>query len=78
MVFWETAHPDPNVPPHIAQYARDWQAAEKIRVSHTSEGDRVCEHGVDVLLVADEPTTEVGGDGSRNERVSALWTGSAP
>ena len=35
MVFWETAHLDPNVPPHIAQYARDWQAAEKIVYSTT-------------------------------------------
>jgi dihydrofolate reductase len=37
MVFWETAHLDPNVPPHIAQYARDWQAAEKIVYSTTLE-----------------------------------------
>jgi dihydrofolate reductase len=30
MVFWETAHEDPKAPPHIVQYARDWQAAEKV------------------------------------------------
>src|SRR3954470_6787082 len=29
MVFWETAHTEPDVPPHILEYARDWQAAEK-------------------------------------------------
>ncbi|GAA1116696.1 dihydrofolate reductase family protein [Arthrobacter flavus] len=37
MVFWETAHAEPDVPPHIAQYARDWQAAEKIVYSTTLE-----------------------------------------
>ncbi|WP_122817524.1 dihydrofolate reductase family protein [Nocardioides pantholopis] len=35
MVFWETAHTDPDVPPHILQYARGWQAAEKIVYSAT-------------------------------------------
>ena len=35
MVFWETAHTDPDAPPHILQYARDWQAAEKIVYSTT-------------------------------------------
>ena len=30
MVYWETAHTEPDQPPHIVQYARDWQAAEKI------------------------------------------------
>jgi len=30
MVYWETAHTVPDQPPHILQYARDWQAAEKI------------------------------------------------
>jgi dihydrofolate reductase len=37
MVFWETAHADPDAPPHIVQYARDWQAAEKIVYSTTLE-----------------------------------------
>jgi dihydrofolate reductase len=37
MVFWETAHSEPDVPPHILQYARDWQAAEKIVYSTTLE-----------------------------------------
>ena len=37
MVFWETAHTEPDVPPHILQYARDWQAAEKIVYSTTLE-----------------------------------------
>ena len=35
MVFWETAHTLPDAPPHIVQYARDWQAAEKIVYSTT-------------------------------------------
>jgi dihydrofolate reductase len=37
MVFWETAHTDPDAPPHVVQYARDWQAAEKIVYSTTLE-----------------------------------------
>ncbi|WP_454043925.1 dihydrofolate reductase family protein [Cellulosimicrobium sp. Marseille-Q8652] len=37
MVFWETAHEDPDAPPHIVQYARDWQAADKIVFSTTLE-----------------------------------------
>lgn len=35
MVFWETAHDEPGAPPHIVQYARDWQAAEKVVFSTT-------------------------------------------
>ncbi len=35
MVFWETAHTDPDAPPHIVQYARDWQAAHKVVYSTT-------------------------------------------
>ncbi|XHL86485.1 hypothetical protein PW683_02485 [Streptomyces niveus] len=26
MVYWESAHTEPDQPPHIFQYARDWQA----------------------------------------------------
>lgn len=37
MVFWETAHLDPEAPPYIVRYARDWQAAEKIVFSTTLE-----------------------------------------
>ncbi len=37
MVFWETAHNEPDAPPHILQYARDWQAGEKIVYSTTLE-----------------------------------------
>ncbi|MCS7482194.1 dihydrofolate reductase family protein [Umezawaea endophytica] len=37
MVFWETAHTAPDAPPHILQYARDWQAAEKVVYSTTLE-----------------------------------------
>jgi dihydrofolate reductase len=37
MIFWETAHTLPDAPPHIVQYARDWQAAEKVVHSSTLE-----------------------------------------
>ncbi|WP_205472519.1 dihydrofolate reductase family protein [Nocardioides sp. SYSU D00038] len=37
MVYWETAHTVPDQPPHIVQYARDWQAAEKVVYSTTLE-----------------------------------------
>jgi dihydrofolate reductase len=37
MVFWETAHAAPDAPPHIVQYARDWQAADKVVYSTTLE-----------------------------------------
>lgn len=37
MVFWETAHDLPDAPPHIVQYAHDWQAAEKVVYSTTLE-----------------------------------------
>lgn len=37
MVFWETAHADPAAPPHIVEYAHDWQAADKIVYSTTLE-----------------------------------------
>ncbi len=37
MVYWETAHTEPDQPPHLLQYARDWQAAEKIVYSTTLE-----------------------------------------
>jgi dihydrofolate reductase len=35
MVFWETADTQPDAPPYIVQYARDWQAAEKVVYSTT-------------------------------------------
>ena len=35
MVFWETAHAEPEAPPHVVRYARDWQAAEKVVYSTT-------------------------------------------
>ncbi|MFI0877251.1 dihydrofolate reductase family protein [Streptomyces parvus] len=35
MVYWETALDEPDQAPHIAQYARDWQAAEKVVFSTT-------------------------------------------
>jgi dihydrofolate reductase len=37
MVYWETAHTVPDQPPHIVEYARGWQAAEKIVYSTTLE-----------------------------------------
>lgn len=35
MVFWETAHTDPEAPPFVVRYAREWQAAQKIVYSTT-------------------------------------------
>jgi len=35
MVFWETAHALPDAPPHIVDYARGWQAAQKVVYSTT-------------------------------------------
>ena len=35
MVYWETAHEVPDQPPHVVQYARDWQAADKVVYSTT-------------------------------------------
>ncbi|MFE9651097.1 dihydrofolate reductase family protein [Streptomyces sp. NPDC006365] len=35
MLYWETALEEPDQPPQILQYARDWQAAEKIVYSTT-------------------------------------------
>lgn len=37
MLFWETAHTQPGAPPHILDYARDWQAADKVVYSTTLE-----------------------------------------
>ncbi|MGH1565202.1 dihydrofolate reductase family protein [Mumia sp. DW29H23] len=37
MVFWEGVREGSDVPPHILDYARDWQAAEKIVYSTTLE-----------------------------------------
>jgi dihydrofolate reductase len=35
MVYWETAHTVPDQPPYIKEYARIWQAAEKVVYSTT-------------------------------------------
>jgi dihydrofolate reductase len=37
MVFWETAHELPDEPPEMAEFARTWQAADKIVYSRTLE-----------------------------------------
>ncbi|WP_433036097.1 dihydrofolate reductase family protein [Actinomycetospora sp. CA-053990] len=37
MVFWETAHELPDEPPEMAEFARTWQAADKIVFSKTLE-----------------------------------------
>jgi dihydrofolate reductase len=37
MVYWETAHKVPDQPSFILQYARDWQATDKIVYSTTLE-----------------------------------------
>lgn len=35
MVFWETAHALPDAPPYVVEYARGWQAADKVVYSTT-------------------------------------------
>jgi dihydrofolate reductase len=35
MLFWETAHAQPDAPPYIVEYARGWQAAQKVVYSTT-------------------------------------------
>ncbi|GGK80075.1 dihydrofolate reductase family protein [Ornithinimicrobium pekingense] len=35
MVYWETAHTEPDAPAFVVDYARDWQAADKIVWSTT-------------------------------------------
>jgi len=37
MLFWETVDAEPDVPPHILDYARDWKTAEKVVYSTTLE-----------------------------------------
>ncbi|GAA4786333.1 dihydrofolate reductase family protein [Actinomycetospora chlora] len=37
MVFWETAHELPDEPPEMAEFARTWQAADKVVHSRTLE-----------------------------------------
>ncbi|QYG92474.1 dihydrofolate reductase family protein [Iamia sp. SCSIO 61187] len=37
MLFWETVHTEPDVPPHILRYADDWKAADKVVYSTTLE-----------------------------------------
>jgi dihydrofolate reductase len=37
MVYWETAHTIPDQPQFVLDWARQWQAAEKIVYSHTLE-----------------------------------------
>jgi dihydrofolate reductase len=37
MTFWETAHLDPDSPPFIVDYAKEWQSADKIVYSTTLE-----------------------------------------
>jgi dihydrofolate reductase len=40
MVFWETAHELPDEPPEMAEFARTWQATDKIVYSRTLESVR--------------------------------------
>ncbi|GAB6938590.1 dihydrofolate reductase family protein [Isoptericola variabilis] len=37
MLFWETADADPDLPTHITQFAREWQATDKVVYSTTLE-----------------------------------------
>jgi dihydrofolate reductase len=40
MVYWETAHLNPTQPPFVLDWARQWQAAEKIVYSRTLAAPR--------------------------------------
>lgn len=40
MVYWETAHTVPDQPPFVLEWARQWQAAEKVVYSRTLTGPR--------------------------------------
>ena len=35
MVYWETAEDEPDQPPHILAFAREWKAAQKVVYSRT-------------------------------------------
>lgn len=35
MLFWETAHTIPNLPPHLLDWAKHWQATEKVVFSRS-------------------------------------------
>ena len=61
MVFWETAHTLPDLPPHILQYARDWQAAEKVVYSTTLESVSSAKTRIERTF----DTTSVVGGGKR-------------
>ena len=53
MVFWETALTEPDHPPHIRQYARDWQAARKVVYSTTLESVRSARTRIERTFDAD-------------------------
>ena len=40
MLYWETAHTLPDQPPFVLEFARQWQAAEKVVYSKTLDGPR--------------------------------------
>ena len=58
MVYWETAHTLPDQPPFVLDYARQWQAADKIVFSKTLaerdltvDGPELAEHALRAGLV---------------------------
>ena len=55
MVFWETAHTIPDLPPFILDWARQWQAAEKVVYSRTLSAPRSArtriEHAIDPATI---------------------------
>jgi hypothetical protein len=64
MVYWETAHTVPNQPQFVLEWARQWQAAEKIVYSRTlAEPRSVRRLKADVrhdITVDDSPRTRYG------------------
>ena len=51
MVYWETAHEQPDQPRYVLDYARVWQAAEKVVYSTTL--DRVSSAGTRIVRAFD-------------------------
>jgi dihydrofolate reductase len=54
MVYWETAHTEPDQPPVALAWARQWQAAEKVVFSRTLSSPRSARTRIEREFVPDE------------------------
>jgi dihydrofolate reductase len=54
MVYWETAHTQPNLPPFVLAWARQWQAAEKVVFSRTLSSPRSARTRIEREFIPDE------------------------